>query len=114
MRTLAACATFFHLSISLFTKRPKSSAGPAAISNPALISRFDEFDLLEVPQSRKFKNNKPETPVNQSVIADETLPTGNLSPEEIDAIADRVVEKLSDQVIKRIVREVFNQMSKKK
>jgi CheY-like chemotaxis protein len=85
----------------------------AAISNPAPISRFDEFDFLEVPQSRKFKNNKSESSVNQSMSADETLPTGNLSPGEIEAIADRVVEKLSDKVIKQIVREVFTQMTKK-
>lgn len=86
----------------------------AALSKPAPISRFDEFDLLEVPQSRKFNNNKPETTTNQPMSAVETLPTGNLSLEEIDAIADRVVEKLSDKVIKRIVREVFTQMTKKK
>jgi CheY-like chemotaxis protein len=80
----------------------------------ATIAGFDEFDLLEVPQSKKHKDDADEKSFNQFVSADETLPTGNLSPEEIDAIADRVVEKLSDKVIKRIVREVFNQISKKK
>ena len=80
----------------------------------ATISKFDEFDLLEVPQSKKYKDDADETSFNQFVSADETLPTGNLSSQEIEAIADRVVEKLSDKVIKRIVREVFNQMSKKK
>ncbi len=80
----------------------------------ATIARFDEFDLLEVPQSKKHKDNADEKSFNQFVPADETLPTGNLSPEEIDAIADRVAEKLSDKVIKRIVREVVSQMTKKK
>ncbi len=86
----------------------------AELPKPAPILKFDEFDLLELPQSGRFKNSKPESSVNQSISADKMLPTGNLSPEEIEAIADRVVEKLSDKVIKRIVREVFTQMTKKK
>ena len=86
----------------------------AALPKLAPILRFDEFDLLELPQLSKFKNNKSESSVNQAMSGDKTLPTGNLSSEEIDAIADRVVEKLSDEVIKRIVHEVFMQMTKKK
>ncbi len=68
---------------------------------------LDDFDLLELPQSRKSKARKTNSR--------EATPTaGNLSPEDIEAVADKVVEKISDKVIKRIVREVFTQMTKKK
>lgn len=68
---------------------------------------LDDFDLLELPQSKKLKSQKTGS---GSVMS----PAGNLSPEDIEAVADKVVEKLSDQVIKRIVREVFAQMTKNK
>ena len=75
---------------------------------------FDDFDLLELPQTKKSKSEKAKISSEQSNAGEVELPTGSLSPEEIEAVADRVVEKLSDTVVKRIVREVFNQMSKKK
>ena len=74
---------------------------------------LDDFDLLELPQSKKFKSAKP-PPFFEKSEVERQMPSGSLSPEEIEAIADKVVEKLSDKVIKRIVREVFSQMTKKK
>ena len=38
----------------------------------------------------------------------------NLTPEIIEAIADRVAEKLSNDVIKRVVSEVLSQMEEKR
>ena len=68
---------------------------------------LDDFDLLELPQSKKFNNENPSIAAEKPNFADISTPTGSLSPEEIEAVADKVVEKLSDKVIKRIVREVF-------
>ena len=67
---------------------------------------LDDFDLLDLSQSRR--------PKSQKTVSSDVAPNGNLSPEDIEAVADKVVEKISDQVIKRIVREVFSQMTKKK
>ena len=74
---------------------------------------LDDFDLLELPQSKK-KDEQPQVSFEKSDFADVQMPSSNLSPEEIEAIADKVVEKLSDQVIRKIIREVFAQMTKKK
>ena len=75
---------------------------------------LDDFDLLELPQSKKFKGERPLISAAKSSVAGGQPSSGNLSLEEIEAIADKVVEKLSDKVIKKIVREVFSQMTKKK
>lgn len=67
---------------------------------------LDDFDLLELPQSRKAKSSAAK-------IAEMPTAKGNLSPEDIEAVADRVVEKLSRETIEQIVREVLSQTSKK-
>ena len=71
---------------------------------------LDDFDLLELPQSKQFKGEVEESAFTESSV--DRIRTSNLSPEEIEAIADKVVEKLSDRVIKKIVREVLAQMTK--
>ncbi|MCY7375561.1 MAG: response regulator [Pyrinomonadaceae bacterium] len=86
----------------------------SSASAPIHDLEFDDFDLLELPPSKKFEDEQTKVSFGQSSVADAAPSSGNLSPEAIEAIADRVVEKLSDKVIKRIVREVFTQMTKKK
>lgn len=100
----------------------------------ALPLNFDDFDLLEFPKTLP-EDAAPETmPSADSEFSDEAaqseraaaseasepprqtsaapLPE-NFSPELIEAIASRVAEKLSDDVIKRIVTEVLSQTEKR-
>lgn len=102
----------------------------------ALSLNFDDFDLLEFPQTLKEETQSEIVSSNDSEFPDEaarlnrdaagesseptfqTSPvsspqTENLPPEMIEAIADRVVEKLSNDVIKRIVSEVLSQTEKR-
>lgn len=74
---------------------------------------LDDFDLLELPPE-KFKDEKTPVFVGQADDTAEQMQAANLSPQDIEAVADRVVEKLSEEVIKKIVREVFLQMTKRK
>lgn len=67
---------------------------------------LDDFDLLELPQSGKAKSLTAK-------IAEMPTAKGNLSSEDIEAVAERVVEKLSRETIEQIVREVISQISKK-
>ena len=95
---------------------------------------FDDFDLLEFPRATEKEisaapvspdDYTAETPKeNQNITGeisepqDETLNNsaqpGDLSPELIEAIADRVAGKLSSEVIERVVREVLAQIERKK
>ncbi len=97
---------------------------------------FDEFDLLEFPQTAKSeilpvnalpakseifdvalnvsKDAKSEISEPQNEISKDITESNNLSPELIEAIADKVAEKLSNKVIKWVVREVIAQMERKK
>ena len=93
---------------------------------------LDDFDLLELPQSKKefspktgWQNkfddsrNPPaqsqtETSIEQVKSVDDSTQINNLSPEMIDAVAEKIVEKISDRVIRKIVREVLAQAAKKK
>ncbi|MCY7347364.1 MAG: response regulator [Pyrinomonadaceae bacterium] len=54
-----------------------------------------------------------ETSVEKAKTAESSVQMGSFSPELIEAIADRVVEKLSTEVIKEIVREVIAQTERK-
>jgi len=89
---------------------------------------FDDFNLLDFPQSGEKENfYKTDLPAD-SGFSDKTdeisekpiknwnasVQTENLTLAAIDAIAERVVEKISDKVIKKIVREVIAQMEKEK
>jgi CheY-like chemotaxis protein len=47
----------------------------------------------------------------ENVIREESAPPANLSPEMIDAIAAKVMEKISDKVIREIAWEVVPKMS---
>ena len=103
----------------------------------ALPLNFDDFDLLEFPQKLNEKTRAKIVSSNDFEVPNEaassnrdamdesfepTLQTSdasssspqteNLSPEAIEAIADRVAEKLSNEVIKRIVIEVLSQTEK--
>jgi len=97
---------------------------------------FDDFDLLEFPRttekkistasvsqdvvtadgetSEKNQNITGEISEPQNKNQNNTMQPENLSPELIDAIADRVIEKFSDKVIEQLVREVVSQMERKK
>ncbi len=101
----------------------------------ALPLNFDDFDLLEFPKtlqenasSEKISSTDSEFP-NEAAQSNLDM-TGeiseppfqtfavspqmeNFSPEVIEAIADRVAEKLSNDVIKRIVGEVLSQTEKR-
>jgi hypothetical protein len=98
----------------------------------ALPLNYDDFDLLEFPQPLNEKTHAKIVSLNDSELPNEATPsnrdatdeisqptfqtsaalplqTENLSPEAIEAIADRVAEKLSSDVIKRIVIEILSQ-----
>lgn len=104
------------------------------LEKAALPLNFDDFDLLEFPntlreddssetmssadsefsdKSAQFKQDATievsEPPLRTSAAS---LPE-NFSRELIEAIADRVAEKLSNDVIKRIVGEVLSQTEKR-
>ena len=100
----------------------------------ALPLNFDDFDLLEFPQTLKAETHSEIVSSNNSEFPDEAVQSNrdaagesseptfqtsavsspqNFSPELIEAIADRVAEKLSDDVIKRIVGEVLSQTEKR-
>lgn len=87
------------------------------MSSPVPVINFDEFDLLEIPYPETLKTASSET-ATELEVPDPALKTGeelpeenetvqvrnevteqltgvNLSPEDIEAIADKVVEKLS-------------------
>lgn len=104
-------------------------------ADTAPLVDLDELELLDFPRATPEENPgeiiqddfaaEAETPVEEanettenSNSTDEklkTLPTAeNVSPELVDAIADRVVEKLSGQFIERVVRETITQMEKEK
>ncbi len=72
---------------------------------------LDDFDLLDLPRSKQIKGELDDLSATEPSVV--RIRTNNLSPEEIEAIADRVVEKLSEQVIRKIVREVVTQMTEK-
>ena len=102
----------------------------------ALPSTFDNSDLLEFPHTVKTGIPFETVSAADSEISKEAAelkrsradeiselathtsavlpPSGNLSPESIEAIANRVVEKLSNKVIKRVVTEVLSQMERKR
>jgi CheY-like chemotaxis protein len=102
----------------------------------AQILDFDEFDLLEFPQTSEnkisrmsasgevFTSDNETSEVNQNLTGNvsqiqskavnKTAQPEGLSPELIEAIADRVAEKLSNEVVERIVREVIVQMERRK
>ncbi len=101
----------------------------------ALPLNFDDFDLLEFPQTLHKDASSETVSSAGSEFSDEaaqlerdaasevseppfqtsaaSLPE-NFSPELIEAIADRVAEKLSNDVIKRVVSEVLSQMEGKR
>ncbi len=105
-----------------------TSAAPEDAPDFAL----DDFDLLELPQTKKESSSKiewqdkfktpsetsnqelSETSVEQIKPADDSAYKNNFSPEMIDAVADKVVEKISDRLIRRVVEEVIAQMADKK
>lgn len=88
----------------------------AQMSSPVPVLNFDEFDLLEIPYPDQLSRSSSE-PVSEPEISkaeiqpssqqeekeaeqvrsevSEQLSGVNLSPEDIDAIAEKVVEKLS-------------------
>jgi CheY-like chemotaxis protein len=104
--------------------------------NTALPLNFDDFDLLEFPQTLHKDASSETVSSADSEFSDEAAQsnrdaageiskpafgtfavapqTENLSPEIIEAIANRVVEKLSNDVIKRVVSEVLSQMEEKR
>jgi DNA-binding response OmpR family regulator len=81
---------------------------------------FDDLNLLEVPQIAKkpLPKVEPETVVEQipeepeeSIVEEkkDSTETTNLSPEVIEAIAKRVIEKLSGAVVREIAHELTPQ-----
>ncbi len=93
---------------------------PTAQAPDASFFDFDDLNLLEVPQIAK----KPLPKVEPETVVEETPPkpeesiveekkdlpeTTNLSPEVIEAIAKRVIEKLSSQVVREIAQELTPQ-----
>jgi hypothetical protein len=103
----------------------KNTARDAALNVPprasnAPIFDFDDLDLLELPPRAK----KPLPDVEQESVIEEipqkpeeviveakqnSTETTTLSPEIIEAIAKRVIEKLSDTVVKGIAQELTPQ-----
>ena len=97
---------------------------------------FDDFDLLDFPQPMRKVVADPIVLPTDSEIFDETSNTsdekkieipaksventkslwqsGNLSPELVEAVADRIVEKMSGVFIERIVREVIAQIEEER
>lgn len=93
---------------------------------------LDDFNLLELPQSKKDSSSKfepqnksknssettvrlrPEATVEQAQTAYDEAQSNNLSTEMIEAIADKIVEKISDQLIRKVVKEAVAQLAKKK
>ena len=94
---------------------------------------FDDFDLLDFPletrESEVFtsadfaeqideanaeQNLTAESSAEQSELLEVSTRQRNLSPADVEAIADKVIEKLSDSVIEKIAREVVAQMEKRK
>lgn len=84
---------------------------------------LDDFDLLELPQSRKgaaakinrqFEADKiknfARTSFSESFVAN----ANDASAEFIEAVAEKVVEKLSGEIIAKIVRETIAQMKEEK
>ncbi len=80
---------------------------------------LDDFDLLELPQSRKgaaakinrqFETDKLKNFARTSFSESFVENTNDISAEFIEAVADKVVEKLSGKVIAEIVRETITQM----
>ncbi len=93
---------------------------PTAQAPDASFFDFDDLNLLEVPQIAK----KPLPKVEPETVVEETPPkpeesvveekkdlpeTTHLSPEVIEAIAKRVIEKLSNQVVREIAQELTPQ-----
>ncbi len=112
----------------ILVSHKNSSAAPEESADFAL----DDFDLLELPQSKKqssskierqnkFNNlriaptqRKPETIAGQIKSADDSGQINNLSAEAIEAVAEQIVEKISDRLIRKVVKEVIAQMANKK
>ncbi len=100
-----------------FNERNKTSA-TSSTSKTAPALDFDDFNSLELPQSKKESApdqsgiGTAEIFVEQKEINADSTRFDGLSPEVIEAIADKVVEKMSDKVIKKIVNEVVSQMAK--
>lgn len=94
---------------------------------------FDDFDLLDFPpetgESEVFtsaelaeqtddttagRNLTAEESAEQSGLVEVSTRQGNLSPADIEAVADKIIEKLSDRLVEKIAREVVAQMEKRK
>jgi CheY-like chemotaxis protein len=100
------------------------------------VYELDDLNPLELPQSKKDSLSKNQTSSSKSVTPnapekkaesessvknDDDSSSKNifpdindLPPEMLDALADRIVEKISDSLIKKVVEETISQMSRKK
>jgi CheY-like chemotaxis protein len=103
--------------MNLLELPPRRSFAAAAPSPPAVeekeaVPAHQTIDSAAAPtpetaETSEFASNDAE----ESAPAGETAQFGNLSPEIIDAIAAKVVEKISDKVIREIAWEVVPQMT---
>jgi CheY-like chemotaxis protein len=82
---------------------------------PNEAAETDEAETIEAgsgeAESDEVESNEVETAPEESAVSAESLQTANFSPEIIDAIAAKVVEKISDKVIREIAWEVVPQMT---
>jgi len=102
-----------------FNQRNKiSGTSSASKTTPALD--FDDFDLLDLPQSKKkyapdqSALGTAKTFVEQKETNADSTRFNGLTSEMIEAIADKIIEKMSDKIIRKIVKEVVLQMAKQK
>jgi len=117
-------------------KEIEAVSGAAIERKTAPASNFDESDLPEssqpaqkavddrvvLPTDSKIynetanKNDEAKTEIPERHVENPEIAghTAGVSLELVEAIADRVVEKMSGKLIEKIVREVFAQMEEKK
>lgn len=70
----------------------------------------EETGDSEPGETEETSDTEPGEP-EENIVREESAPPANLSPEMIDAIVAKVMEKISDKVIREIAWEVVPQMS---
>ncbi|MGH9819265.1 MAG: hypothetical protein ACRD43_03770, partial [Pyrinomonadaceae bacterium] len=87
---------------------PEIVAAPVDFE-PAAQPPIDEVEPLEIPTTAAAH---PFDHADENIVTlDDGVPTGNMSPAFIDAVARKVIEKISENVIRQIAWQVVPQVA---
>jgi hypothetical protein len=96
-----------------FVKAAPEATAPGEDSADALVPAFEESEPWSIVTETVVDVEQPERKPEESAPASSVSPANlsDLSPEAIDAIAQRVVAQLSDKVVREIAWEVVPELS---